>query len=172
MCWELGEGNKKGNTRDRGRGIRGKSSSHLVHLDRKQSFCHETCRLEWGEKGGLRYYFSTGVIKKPDSPSHFHLPPSAHALLTWESPPLPYAEPGRGHMQSDWLSAKSLAIMHISLGLCKQSRQKQGGGDGMWRQERAGGGEMVGGSAINCNAWGKRERGDLTPSFTRPQFAS
>lgn len=42
------------------------------------------------ERGGLREYFSLGIIKKADSPSHFHLPPSAHALLTREStPPLP-----------------------------------------------------------------------------------
>lgn len=41
-------------------------------------------------------------------------------------------------MQSDWLSAKSPAIMHISSGLCKQSRQRQGDGDGMWRQRGEG----------------------------------
>lgn len=71
-------------------GERGKkSSSHLANLDGKQNFCHVNCSLEKVGSVGLIDYSSTGIIKKPDSPSHFHLPPSAHALLTWESFPLP-----------------------------------------------------------------------------------
>lgn len=76
---------KTGNSGSRQRESRGKSSSHPADLERKQSFCHESRSLEKIQSGGRRDFFSAGVIKKADSPSHFHLPPSARALLTRES---------------------------------------------------------------------------------------
>lgn len=71
------------------------------------------CHVSHLQFGDSRKFCSSsvGIIKKPGSPSHFHLPPSASPP---SSPQLHCADPGRGHMQSDWLSAKSPAIMHIS----------------------------------------------------------
>lgn len=130
------------------------------------------CELKFRESCGHRDDFSAGIIRQADSPSHFHLPPSAHIPLTRESflptplPPLPVLIQAEDTCKVTGFQRKALALMHISSGRCKQSRQEGEGVRGIWRQGQGGVGMGVLKTATHE---GKRERNDFTPQL---QFAS